>query len=162
MLIKAIHHNLNELAALLRQLSNEHYSQPFAILSHATIGEHTRHIIEMFQCLQESRNSGSINYDNRRRDTLLESDPNAAIVAIADIVQKLEQQNRSVLIEQLVDDLNIEIPSNYYRELLYNHEHCIHHQALIKVAVLQLEHIRVSPDFGVARSTIQYRNQCAQ
>jgi hypothetical protein len=40
-------------------------------------------------------------------------------------------------------------------------EHCIHHQALIKVAVLQSA-IFCEWKFGVARSTIEYRKQCAQ
>jgi hypothetical protein len=51
--------------------------------------------------------------------------------------------------------------SNYFRELLYNLEHCIHHQALIKVAILQCETVTID-NFGVDQTTIEYRNQCAQ
>ena len=66
------------------------------------------------------------------------------------------------MLQQIVDGEELNIESNYFRELLYNLEHCIHHQALIKVAVLQLEHLQIDQDFGVARSTIEYRKQCAQ
>jgi hypothetical protein len=40
-------------------------------------------------------------------------------------------------LQQIINDKEICIDSNYFRELLYNLEHCIHHQALIKVVVLQ-------------------------
>ncbi len=56
----------------------------------------------------------------------------------------------------------VSIQTNYFRELLYNLEHCIHHQALIKVAVFQLENIKVTENFGIAPSTIEYKKQCAQ
>ena len=62
----------------------------------------------------------------------------------------------------MIDGVAIKIDSNYYRELLYNLEHCIHHQALIKVAVLKNENLKVDANFGVARSTIEYRKQCVQ
>lgn len=62
----------------------------------------------------------------------------------------------------MIDGLTFRIQSNYYRELLYNLEHCIHHQALIKVAVLQFENVLLNENFGVARSTIEYRKQCVQ
>lgn len=52
MLISSIKNNLYELIVLLKQLSNEEYSKPCSQLSDASIGEHTRHIIEMFQCLE--------------------------------------------------------------------------------------------------------------
>jgi hypothetical protein len=35
-------------------------------------------------------------------------------------------------LQQIVDGEEIRVESNYLRELLYNLEHCIHHQALIK------------------------------
>ena len=65
-------------------------------------------------------------------------------------------------LRQVIDGEELRIDSNYFRELLYNLEHCIHHQALIKVAILQLGHLHVNENFGVARSTIEYRKQCAQ
>jgi hypothetical protein len=37
-------------------------------------------------------------------------------------------------LQQIINDKEIRID---FRELLYNLEHCIHHQALIKVVVLQ-------------------------
>ena len=162
MLLNSIHHSLNELTALLRQLSGQDYAKPCAALSQASIGEHTRHIIEMFQCLENQYEQGLVNYDKRERNIAIQTDPAQAIQSIEAIAAALDKRNKPVTLQQIIDGEEIRIESNYYRELLYNLEHCIHHQALIKVAILQCENIAVGPDFGVARSTIEYRRQCAQ
>jgi hypothetical protein len=52
------------------------------------------------------------------------------------IQQNLEKENKNIELLQIIDGEKF-IESNYFRELLYNLEHCIHHQALIKVAILQ-------------------------
>jgi hypothetical protein len=72
----------------------------------------------------------------------------------------LKKKIKKIELQQIIDNEEVRIESNYFRELLYNLEHCIHHQALIKVAVLQSETIFVNENFGVARSTIEYRKQC--
>lgn len=162
MLIPSLHKTLNELVSLLNQLSNDDFTSPCKGLSNSTIGEHTRHIIEMFQCLENQYEDGVVNYDNRNRDYRIQTDTDFALQCIVAIKNQLEKENKEIVLQQIVDGEELRIESNYFRELLYNLEHCIHHQALIKVAVLQLEHLEIDADFGVARSTIEYRNQCAQ
>lgn len=162
MLLKSIRHSLDELIYLLDQLSNKEYSQSCTALSGASIGEHTRHILEMFQCLENSYDLGILNYDNRERNNQIQTETEFAKQCIIAIKMGLKSENKAIYLEQIIDGLNIRIQSNYYRELLYNLEHCIHHQALIKVAVLQFENILVDENFGVARSTIEYRKQCVQ
>ena len=162
MLINSIHASLNEMVDLLNQLSNEAYSNPCSELSSASIGEHTRHIIEMFQCLENQYESGIVNYDNRERNKQIQNDTDFAISQINLIKINLEKDNKKIELQQIIDGEEIFIESNYNRELLYNLEHCIHHQALIKVAILMSENLNVDANFGVARSTIEYRNQCAQ
>ena len=162
MLIPSIHKSLNELIDLLNQLSQIEYSKSCPDLSNATIGEHTRHIIEMFQCLENQCDSGIVNYDNRMRNIRIQTDTLFAIENIVTIQINLDKKNINLELLQIIDGEEIRIASNYHRELLYNLEHCIHHQALIKVAVLQCETVKIDPNFGVARSTIEYRNQCVQ
>lgn len=162
MLIPSIHKSLNELIDLLNQLSQIEYSKSCPDLSNATIGEHTRHIIEMFQCLENQCDSGIVNYDNRMRNIRIQTDTLFAIENIVTIQINLDKKNINLELLQVIDGEEIRIASNYHRELLYNLEHCIHHQALIKVAVLQCETVKIDPNFGVARSTIEYRNQCVQ
>lgn len=162
MLIPSLNKALDELVCLLNQLSNEDFTSPCKGLSNSTIGEHTRHIIEMFQCLENQYESGIVNYDKRNRDHRIQNDTHFALQCIAEVKNQLEKENKTIVLQQIVDGEELRIDSNYFRELLYNLEHCIHHQALIKVAVLQLEHLQIDADFGVARSTIEYRKQCAQ
>ena len=162
MLIPSIQKTLNELSQLISQLSKEEYCRPCEGLSNATIGEHTRHIIEMFQCLDNQYDLGVINYDLRKRDFSIQTDTSFAIATIDTILAQLEKSNNKLQLEQIVDGEALLIESNYQRELLYNLEHCIHHQALIKVAIIQSNSITVDENFGVARSTIEYRKQCAQ
>lgn len=162
MLFPSIHKALDELSDVLSRLSNEDYTVSCFGLSGATIGEHTRHIIEMFQCLERQYDSAIINYDLRKRDYTIQTDTVTAKNAIAAILNQLNKANKNLELQQTIEGEAISISTNYYRELVYNLEHCIHHQALIKVALLQLKHFSIDDNFGVARSTIEYRKQCAQ
>lgn len=162
MLIPSINRSLNDLIDLLNQLSNSEYSNLCADLSGASIGKHTRHIIEMFQCLENQYDFGVVNYDNRNRNLQIESDTLFAILNIKDIQANLFKEDKILQLRQYIEGEEIIIQSNYFRELLYNFEHCIHHQALIKVAILKFEHVLVDANFGIARSTIEYRNKCVQ
>ena len=49
---KAVHHVFLQLSDSLDQLETEQYTYPCKNLSGNTIGQHVRHIIEMFQCLE--------------------------------------------------------------------------------------------------------------
>lgn len=161
MLIPSIHKALHELSGLLSKLSHEDYVNPCHALSGATIGEHTRHIIEMFHCLDSQYESATINYDLRKRDYAIQTDNTIAQTAIEKVLAQLDKPNKDLELQQTIEGEHIRITTNYYRELVYNLEHCIHHQALIKVAVLQIGNLDIDENFGVARSTIEYRQQCA-
>jgi hypothetical protein len=162
MLIPAIYKTLNELSELLSKLSNHDYCASCSNLSNATIGQHTRHIIELFQSIANDYDSGIVNYDNRQRNYVIETNVAFAKKCIHDVLNQIEMPNKILQLQQVIDGDVLLIDTNYHRELLYNLEHCIHHQALIKVALLQLESVEVDENFGVARSTIEYRKQCVQ
>ncbi|WP_366184986.1 DinB family protein [Flavobacterium ovatum] len=162
MLKQSVNNSLNELVHLLDELSNEEYSKSCATLSNSSIGEHTRHIIEMFQCLQNNYDLGVVNYDKRERNHQIQTDTQFAILQIENIQKAVDKGDKKMQLQQIIDGDELSIETNYYRELLYNLEHCIHHQALIKVGVLQNCKIVLNENFGVAPSTIEYRQQCAQ
>ncbi len=162
MLIQSIKNNLSENIELLRQLTNEEFMQKNPELSNATIGEHMRHIIELFGCLLENYDYGLINYDDRKRDLLLQTDKNEAIAIIEKYLLELDKPNKPLsLTHNCFSPIEL-LHTNYFRELIYNLEHSIHHQALIKVALHSLPHIKIPSTFGVAPSTLEYRKQCAQ
>lgn len=146
----------------LSKISTDDYTRKIESLGYCTIGNHTRHIIEFLEILVDGYDSEFINYDHRNRDENLENSPIFAEKKILKILENVEKPNKNLKLQQDFLSKNLEIASTYYRELLYNIEHCIHHQALIKVAILQLNVMHLVDDnFGVAYSTIKHKEICA-
>jgi hypothetical protein len=150
---------------VLDQLTDNEYIQPSRILFNATIGQHVRHIIELFQCLQNGYAEGVVNYEKRKRDYRIESDRGVAASLLRKIYRNLNKPNKHISLE--AEDYNetvetVVIPSNYYREIAYNLEHTIHHMALIRVGINEVSAITLPDEFGVAYSTIKFRQLCAQ
>jgi len=165
MLKQPIQHVFVQLSETLNQLSNEEYMQPSKILLSATIGQHVRHIIELFQCLEKGYDEGIVNYEKRKRDYQIETNKELATSLLKAVYQNVERPNKEIVLEAegYCDTMEVaSIPSNYYRELAYNLEHTIHHMALIRVGVNEVSSIELPDEFGVAYSTIKYRKQCAQ
>jgi L-rhamnose isomerase len=154
-----------QLSESLHQLSDAEYSQPSKILFNASIGQHVRHIIELFLCLEKGYETGVVNYEKRKRDYQIETNKGIAAELLKDIYHRIDRPNIDLVME--AEDYEdsatvIAIPSNYYREIAYNLEHTIHHMALIRVGINEVSAIQLPQDFGVAYSTIKFRKQCAQ
>jgi hypothetical protein len=162
MLISSIKDNFTQITQILTQLDNSAYIFPHPELSNATIGEHTRHIIEMYQSLLKSYASGVVNYDKRERNFQIQTNVDFALNEIQNLQNSLNLDNKELTIEQGTSEVYFQVKTNYFRELLYNLEHSIHHLALIKVALLKNPEITICQNFGIAKSTIEYRKQCAQ
>ena len=60
------------------------------------------------------------------------------------------------------DSSVMSLPTNYYRELMYNLEHSVHHMALIRVGLKEFSAWHIVENFGIASSTIRHKKQCAQ
>jgi hypothetical protein len=165
LLKKPIQHVFVQLSESLNQLTDAEYIQPSKILFNATIGQHMRHVIELFVCLEQGYDEGIVNYEKRKRDYRIETDRSFAADLLKDIYQLLDKPNKRLTLEaeDYSDTLEIiSIPSNYYRELAYNLEHSIHHMALIRVGINEVSSVILPEEFGVAYSTLKYRQQCAQ
>lgn len=153
-----LHEILTEQQELLQKVSTEIYTHQIPSLDNSTIGGHTRHIIEFLEILRNSYHTNEINYDERQRNLELEKNPEKAMEVISEILSNIDLSNKNLILKQTVGTVSLEIPTNFYRELLYNIEHCIHHRALIKVAFneIKMSHL-LNKNFGIAPSTIQYR-----
>jgi hypothetical protein len=162
---RALRQQLNSLHQLLNQLNNEAYGYASRWLSNATIGQHTRHVIELVQCLVNGYETGHVNYDERKRDKQIETDRRYAIAAIEDLLASFNKADKAITLAGCFDDGSKEITtvaSTYNRELVYNIEHAVHHMALIKVGLKELDITYADDTFGVAYATVQYRKLCAQ
>ncbi len=154
-----------QLSDVLEKLNDAEYTRPSQVLFNATIGQHVRHIIELFQCLENGYDTGVVNYEKRKRDYRIETDRDFAAWLLRKIFRNMSKANKAITLE--AEDYNesvetVSIPSNYYREIAYNLEHSIHHMALIRVGVNDVSGITLPEQFGVAYSTIKYRQLCAQ
>lgn len=162
---KTIQNVFLQLSETLNLLSNEQYIHPSKSLFNATIGQHTRHIIEMFVCLEDGYEEGLVNYEKRNRDHRIETDKIFACALLKDVYNRLNRENKEMILQASYNEDSsdaISFQTNYHREIAYNLEHTIHHMALIKVGISELADIRLPDDFGVASSTIKYRKECAQ
>jgi hypothetical protein len=148
----------------LVQLTNEQYCKKIDTLSGATVGQHVRHVVEMFICLQDGYATGIVNYENRKRDITIESSNEVAINLMRHINTSLFVQNKELILEAGFDENSFElnqIPTNYFREIAYNLEHAIHHMALIKIGINKVSEVTLPEGYGVASSTIKYRQHLA-
>lgn len=154
---------LTQLSSIIDSCKEEDFSSPLPELSGSTFGQHVRHTLEFFICLFDAKNDGSVNYDNRKHDKLIETDKKLAQSVILSIVTFLEENQEDFAVSfeanySLKDGEINAMQSSFFRELSYNIEHAIHHMALLKVAVNQtLNYIQLPENFGVASSTVRYQ-----
>lgn len=159
---------LQQLTDLVTQLHPEDFCRPAESLSGASVGQHLRHTLEFFICLEAGYARGVVNYDQRAHDKTLEVDKQAALAALQRIQHFVEHiliQERTLNLEvgySASDDDVVRVETNTMRELVYNIEHAVHHMAIIKIGLRE-----VAPDvalphgFGVASSTLRYHQAAA-
>ena len=162
---KAANNIFAQLSDSILQLSDEQYCRPCGSLLNNTIGQHVRHIIELFQCLEYGHVEGCVNYEMRKRDPEIETNRGLALDLLKNVFEGLKNENKPLVLLANFDDQSdqyLEISTNYYREVAYNLEHAIHHMALMRVGITEISDIALSESFGMAVSTIKHRKQCAQ
>lgn len=156
-----------QLIDLINKLNDEQYSRPLTILSGNSIGKHVRHIIELYMELLCGYENDVVNYDDRNRDVMIETECDYAIIKLQQIMDwtkdKKDKELR-ILLDYTMEGKSREAAfSSFKRELAYNIEHAIHHMAIIKIAVENSFSVIVLPQtFGVAPSTIRHQKTCVQ
>ena len=156
---------LGQLQEVLENLSDHQYTAPVDLLSGATIGQHVRHIVEFFQELDRGYESGTVNYDRRSRSHILEISRALAISQLMETALAVDRPDKSLELTTYVtaiDTGQVVIRTNYFRELLYNIEHMVHHMALLRIGIAIVSKVSLPAEFGVAASTIKFRQACAQ
>ena len=157
--------NLLQLRSLLEILDRTEYTNELEILSGATIGQHMRHILEFYLLLVSGSFTGTISYDKRERNPKIENSLSFAVDTVNLLIPALSLLKEKDIVELEADYTedgssgNI-VQSSVGRELAYCIEHSIHHQALIKAGLIAAGLVHtISDNFGVAYSTIRYREK---
>lgn len=164
----AVKNVLDQLAAVVYQISEKDFKKPVDTLNNATVGQHIRHTLEFFTCLLDGYINGTVNYDKRNHDKGMERDKAQAMTTLSSIISFIDKVDENYRFKLQVDygieaDLTCSIETNFNRELAYNVEHAIHHMALIKIGVQAIcPNVEIPANFGVANSTVKYnRSQSA-
>lgn len=160
----SIRHLLTHLEYAVSELSDQQFCTPIPLLGNSTIGQHIRHILEFYIELDNGYPIGLIDYNGRKRDHKLQTCRESAIQKIQQISNliKLENKELNVTVDfDSEDEITQLMSSNYFRELMYNIEHTVHHMALIRVGISLITTISLPEDFGIAASTIKYNKACA-
>lgn len=157
MIFSQLSEQLKSLSNLISSLSDEQFTHHIEHLGNASIGGHTRHIVELLHCAVDGYKSGTVDYLNRKRNLELQNNRAFAIETISAILNNVKLSDK--ILNMLVEDININatISTTYYREIVYNTEHTIHHLALIKVALIEMNLDLVDNHFGMAYSTIKFK-----
>ncbi|GLU52577.1 DinB family protein [Dyadobacter frigoris] len=154
---------LGQLIEMTDQFSQEEYTRSLDLLSNNSVGRHLRHILEFYDLAVRAGNTGRLNYDKRDRNLALENSPREAVSKMKELIvlMRLMKEDMVLKLEASYssDTKNdVKITTTFYRELLYNVEHAVHHMAIMAIAVkVDFRHIRLSKNFGVAYSTVQHK-----
>lgn len=163
MLTKITSETFFQLRHIIEQLSNDQYTQKLEILNNSSIGEHVRHVLEFYVCLREGIETGTVDYDRRKRNLNLENDINFVIALLDELCENfcMKDHDDSSLVNHIeYQNFEIRAKSSLTRELVYLIEHSIHHYAIIGIAVRNVfKDVDIPKDFGVAYSTTKHHKK---
>lgn len=158
---------LAQLRVVVAGLDDERFRRTPSGAVNGSIGAHVRHCLDHVRALCDGGPVGRIDYDARRRGTLVESDRTAALAALA----AAESLLREVAVDQAtpVEVVALVTPtasprsygSTFGREALFVLSHTIHHQALIAAALPPAAGLP-SRGFGLAPATAAHAAQREQ
>lgn len=160
--------NLLQIKTLTTNICNSNYSKPCQQLFNSSVGQHIRHALEFYSCLFNGLEQGIVNYDERQRQYELECNTEIVNELINSIESQLKAINKNMPLEVKANyteesDEDIIMESSLYRELGFCLEHSIHHLALVKTGLKELNCLNlIDKNFGIAPSTLRHQKQCAQ
>ena len=149
---------------LLDRLSQQEFSAANPLGNGASIGAHYRHCLDHFRQLFAGLENGTVDYDARTREPLLETDHTAALAATETLLayaQDLRKLDAEDPIEVRCgvtygNEEAVSASSTLGREVMFCISHAIHHYALIAI-LLRSAQQDVPQGFGIAPSTMRHR-----
>lgn len=143
---------------LLAEMEDGAYTARIAELGNSSIGGHMRHILEFYECFLEGSETLHVDYDARRRDSVVETNRVAALDRARAVAAALRcggmREEDGVIWVRGEEDAVFRM-SSLAREMQMLASHTTHHYALVAVAARILG-LRLDPCFGVARSTLRH------
>ncbi len=169
---KVIHSNveiLDQLSGFIEGLDESVYVKVSKPLFESSIGQHLRHILDIFQALMKETNPTFVDYDLRRRGIPLETDPQAGLDELEEVTQWLKSLDPSTFDQPLQISTEVSLSSeetaklnsSLGRELCFASSHLTHHLALMVVHA-KLLGMEIDSKLGVAPSTATFMREQEQ
>jgi len=167
--------SLEQMIEFIQSLSDDIYQKAPKPLFDSSIGQHLRHILDLYMALITANDLQAINYDVRRRGLALETNKDEGIkelILICDWLKSLDLEllelPTSISTEVSISSAqNANLVSTVGREICFASSHLTHHLALM-AAIAKFLGQKVSNDLGVAPTTAtflrsqQQNESCAQ
>ena len=154
---------IDQCRQLVEQVLDIDYSRSLQPYVQSSIGEHLRHVLDVYNVLMLSAENGLIDYNYKRRGSDIETSRAKALSEIEKIRAWLHSLDANTLArvytvrsELTLHGRNIgDMESTLRRELVFASSHVIHHSALIGVCA-RLCNLPTDELFGVAPATASY------
>lgn len=157
-----------QIQELLELIDQDTFTKPLDIYHGSTIGQHFRHLIEFYSCLVKGLGVGLVDYSDRDRDPLVETLPSHAAGILNQLGESLARHEEGMALAVLTEftadsrEKRQVVSSSFGRELMFAHDHAIHHLAIVKIGLAAaLPGLELQHHFGVAPSTIKHRERQA-
>lgn len=155
---------LDQMEEVLRVLDAGTYSRPLEVFNGSTLGQHFRHILDFYHCIFQGLPGQEIDYARRERNPVMETKPEAVMDAFSLIRSRLDDLNEGEEIRVWGDFLPLpgvprpHVVSTLGRELLFAHDHAVHHLALIRIGLKACRpELGEFESLGVAPATLIYK-----
>ena len=131
-----------------------------------TIGKHIRHVVDHFVAYKHGLEKNLINYNQRSRNSVVETDPQRAKNSINEVLEWFGAHSESEQDVEVISEIDsfraqdYTFASNTARELLYLINHTIHHAAYIKL-LARTHNIELPEHIGIAPCTATYLREQA-
>lgn len=152
-MIIAIEKNLHRGIKLLNNISDEDYANCTIAPYYSSIGNHIRHVLDVFACIFDGLEEGVVDLSKREKDVLAETKRNIGLRYFEIIISKLNNLKENSFQKKITvyDDLGCgKISAEYTLGslLMQAQSHAIHHFATIGYIIEQLKISLPIKDFG--------------
>ena len=160
--------SLDQLVTFIESLDEADYqyiAEPWFVSS---IGEHLRHIVDLYLAMMNSADLKNIDYDVKRRGSPIEASKKLGLSELVKIRLwlcqiSIEEMQQDILIstETALSFQHAEVfKSSFGRELCFASSHLMHHLAIMG-AIAKLAGIKVDPTLGLAPATATHVRESA-
>jgi len=156
--VSAINKNLQQLSMLLNVIESDTYVDVSVGPYYSSIGSHTRHILDFYNCIIDGLDVNEIDLTSRKREEIISTNIEAALKRILEIQQTLmsfTDINTDYLVH-VTDNLgegNLRVSYTLESILAHANSHAVHHFATIGYMLYNLKVTHEITGFGYNPTT---------